>query len=82
MNDSIILNNKPIFFCETCNYGCNHNSVFMKHQKSDKHLRHGEKKTFKCDKCNYNTNLKHLLLQHYETNLHKTGKIQRKIIKL
>ena len=27
MDDSTILENKPIFFCETCNYGCNHKSV-------------------------------------------------------
>ena len=68
MNDSTILENKPIFFCETCNYGCNYNSGFMKHLKSDKHNRHGEKKIFKCDKCDYKTNTSHWNLKmHYAT---------------
>ena len=44
MNNSTVLENKPKYYCELCNYGCNHNSVFKKHQKSDKHNRHGEKK--------------------------------------
>ena len=72
MNDSTILENKPIFFCETCNYGCNHKSVFMKHQKSDKHNRQGEKKIFKCEKCEYKTNTSHWNLKMHIMSKHST----------
>ena len=72
MDDFIISDNKPKFFCETCNYGCNHNSVFMKHQKSEKHLRKGYKKIFKCDNCYYKTNTSHWNLKMYIISKHST----------
>ena len=72
MIDSTILENKPTFFCKSCNYGCNHNSVFVKHQKSDKHLRHGEKKIFKCDKCDYKTTTSHWNLKMHIMSKHST----------
>jgi hypothetical protein len=67
-----INNNKPKFYCETCNYGCNHNSVFIKHTKSDKHLRQGKKKTFNCDKCEYKTDTSHWNLKMHMISKHYT----------
>ena len=72
MNNHTILENKSKYYCELCNYGCNHNSVFKKHQKSDKHSRHGEKKIFKCDKCDYKTNTSHWNLKMHIMSKHST----------
>ena len=60
------------FYCEICKYGCNHNSVFMRHQKSEKHLRNGEKKIYKCPDCDYKTETSHWNLKMHIMSKHST----------
>ena len=55
-------------YCETCKYSSNSNSDFLKHVKSQKHIR-GGLKSKTCSICNYECfnhwNLKqHILIQH------------------
>ena len=63
---------KPKYFCEICNYGCNHNNVYMKHIKSEKHLRHGVKKVFNCTQCDYKTETSHWNLKMHIMSKHST----------
>lgn len=72
MTDTIIIDNKPKYFCETCNYGSEFNNVYMKHMHSEKHLRNGEKKIFKCEKCDYKTTTSHWNLRMHITSKHSS----------
>ena len=72
MSDSVIIDNKPKFFCDTCNYGTEFNNVYKKHLNSEKHIRHGEKKIFKCNSCDYKTNTSHWNLKMHITSKHST----------
>ena len=45
------------FYCETCKYGCDNNSTYNKHLKSQVHARGGQKKTYKCQSCDYQTQI-------------------------
>jgi hypothetical protein len=57
-------NNKEIF-CKLCNYKTMKTSDWMKHIKSQKHERKGEKKSTKCDLCEYESNT------HWNIKVHK-----------
>ena len=48
---------KKKFYCETCKYGCDNNSTYNKHLKSQVHARGGQKKIYKCEYCDYTTNI-------------------------
>jgi hypothetical protein len=48
---------KKKFYCETCKYGCDNNSTYNKHLKSQVHARGGHKKIYKCEYCDYTTNI-------------------------
>ena len=63
-----IIIEKPKHYCETCKYSSNSNSDFLKHIKSQKHIRGGLKQKI-CSICNYeyfnHWNLRqHNLIQH------------------
>ena len=45
------------FYCQSCNYGCNNNSTYNKHLKSQVHARGGQKKVYKCEFCEYETKI-------------------------
>ena len=45
--------NNNELYCECCNYKTNRNYDWLKHIKSQKHQRNGEKKITKCDLCEY-----------------------------
>ncbi len=45
------------FYCKSCNYGCDNNSTYNKHLKSQVHARGGQKKVYKCEFCDYTTKI-------------------------
>ena len=45
------------FYCKSCNYGCDNNSTYNKHLKSQVHARGGQKKVYKCEFCDYETKI-------------------------
>jgi len=45
------------FYCESCEYGCDNNSTYNKHLKSQVHSRGGQKKVYKCEYCEYETKI-------------------------
>ena len=45
------------FYCKSCNYGCDNNSTYNKHLKSQVHGRGGQKKVYKCEFCDYETKI-------------------------
>ena len=51
--------------CNLCNYKTKLTADWMKHIKSQKHQRNGEKKTTKCDICEYESNT------HWNIKIHK-----------
>lgn len=53
------------FICDVCHYKTNRPTEWIKHIKSQKHLRRGEKKITKCDICDYETS------SHWNIKLHK-----------
>ena len=72
MNNITISENKQKFYCETCNYGTDYNSAFVKHQKSERHIRKGKNKVFKCEKCSYETETSHWNLKMHILSKHST----------
>jgi hypothetical protein len=67
------------FNCITCNYSTNKHSDWIKHEKTQKHLRNGKQKITKCDKCDYSShshwNVKlHNMSQHSTLEERKTSK--------
>ena len=45
------------FYCQSCKYGCDNNSTYNKHLKSQVHARGGQKKVYKCEFCEYETKI-------------------------
>ena len=45
------------FYCKSCKYGCDNNSTYEKHLKSQVHARGGQKKVYKCEFCEYETKI-------------------------
>ena len=45
------------FYCQSCDYGCDNNSTYNKHLKSQVHARGGQKKVYKCEFCDYETKI-------------------------
>ena len=45
------------FYCQSCKYGCDNNSTYNKHLKSQVHARGGQKKVYKCEFCDYTTKI-------------------------
>lgn len=52
-------------FCKLCNYKTLLTADWMKHIKSQKHQRNGEKKSTKCEHCEYESNT------HWNVKIHK-----------
>uniref|UniRef100_A0A6C0E2Q5 C2H2-type domain-containing protein n=1 Tax=viral metagenome TaxID=1070528 RepID=A0A6C0E2Q5_9ZZZZ len=48
---------KKKFYCQSCDYGCDNNSTYNKHLKSQVHARGGQKKIYKCEYCDYSTKI-------------------------
>ncbi len=67
-------------YCENCNYETKWPADWIKHTKSQKHLRYGKSKETKCDHCDYETST-HWLLKRHILSQHST-KEQRSKYKL
>jgi hypothetical protein len=52
-------------FCKACNYKTDRNYDWLKHIKSQKHQRNGEKKSTKCDLCEFEST------SHWNVKAHK-----------
>jgi len=59
---------KEELFCKCCNYKTDRNYDWLKHIKSQKHLRNGEKKIKRCTLCEYETMTHWNLRMHTLTN--------------
>jgi hypothetical protein len=60
---------KEAFYCHLCEYKSSNCTNWLKHVRTQKHLRNGKPKSSKCNLCDYETsshwNLKlHMLSQH------------------
>ena len=53
----IVQMDKKKFYCQSCDYGCDNNSTYNKHLKSQVHARGGQKKIYKCEYCDYSTKI-------------------------
>ena len=58
-------------YCESCDYNCTRASDWIKHNKTQKHLRNGEKKETKCNKCGY-IGKNHWMLTRHHLSQHST----------
>jgi hypothetical protein len=69
--------NNNELYCECCNYKTNRNYDWLKHIKSQKHQRNGEKKITKCDLCEY-TSISTWNIKIHKLQIHATSEERSK----
>lgn len=64
------------FYCQSCKYGCDNNSTYDKHLKSQVHARCGQKKVYKCEFCEYETKISLWNCKMHVISKHSTKEIR------